>query len=180
MVCRFKPRRKLELDSAAWRRVLHHVTVEVLTLAQAGRDVNAVYTERAVKKEDWQRTSRVQIKQKDGAIELQFPTNENIDMILKAMPQSLAEEIVKAAENAEAKSEEGAEPTASEVAQQEVDAKQIDAEEKSTLRMIKALANSTNSGVDKEWLDVSIADPVIKLAVSQNLRDGVFIGDTND
>lgn len=177
-MCRFKPRRKLELDSAAWRRVLHHVTVEVLTLAQAGRDVNAVYTERAVKKEDWQRTSRVQIKQKDGAIELQFPTNENIDMILKAMPQSLAEEIVKAAENAE--SEEGAEPTAPEVAQQEVDAKHLDAEEKSTMRMIKALANSTNSGVDKEWLEVSIADPVIKLAVSQNLRDGVCTGDTND
>lgn len=43
------------------------------------------------------RTSRVQIKQTKGASELGFPTTEDMELILKTMPQSLAEEIVKTA-----------------------------------------------------------------------------------
>ena len=150
--------------------MLHHVTVEVLALTQAGRDVNAVYTERAVRKEDWERTASVQIKQTDGAIELQFPTNESIELILKAMPQSLAEEIMKAAENAEISTAEGAEQLLSEVSdQQEVNAKQIDVQEKATMRAIKTAVRETASKQtpEKDWLQTSLADPTIKLAVSE-------------
>jgi hypothetical protein len=165
---RFNPRRKLELTPQEWRRVLHHVTVEVLALAQAGRDVNAVYTERAVLKEDWRRTAKVQIKQTKGAIELQLPTSESLESILKAMPQSLAEEIMKAAENAEMAIEEGgADEVLSEVsAQQNVDAKQIDAEEKVTMRAIKSAVRETADIADNDWLQTSLADPTVKLAVS--------------
>jgi hypothetical protein len=166
--CRFNPRRKLELKPEEWRRLLHHVTVEVLALAQAGRDINAVYTERAVRMEDWKRTANVLIKQTDGAIELQLPTNESLELILKAMPQSLAEEIMKAAESAEmAQAEEGAEEVLSEVStQQGVDAKEIDAEEKATMRAIKEVVRKTVTIADKEWLQTSLADPAVKLAVS--------------
>lgn len=183
----------MELSPEAWRRVLHHVTVEVLALAQAGRDVNAVCTERAVRIEDWKRTANVMIKQTDGAVELQLPTNESLELILKAMPQSLAEEIMKAAENdettqtggaeellseasadvdakqvdAEMAQEEGAEEVLSDVAaQQEVQAKHIDAEEKSTMRAIRQAVKETVSIADSEWLQTSLADPAIKLAVS--------------
>jgi len=170
VVCRFNPRRKLELSPEQWRRVLHHVAVEVLALAQAGRDVNAVYTERAVRMEDWQRTASVQIKQTDGVIELQFPTNESIELILKAMPQSLAEEIMKAAENAEMATAEGVEEALSEVtAQQDVDAKHIDAEEKATMKAIKRAIHETGTIADNDWLQTSLADPAIKLAVSGRL-----------
>ena len=79
-----------------WNRVLHHVTVEVLALAQAGRDVSAVHTERAVKYEDWKRTAGVQVKVNNGAVELQLPTDDTLELILKAVPESLAEEIIMA------------------------------------------------------------------------------------
>jgi hypothetical protein len=148
--------------------VLHHVTVEVLALAQAGRDVNAVYTERAVRLEDWKRTANVLVKQTDGATELQLPTSESLEPILKAMPQSLAEEIVKAAENAEmAQTEDGAEELHSDVsAQQNVDAKEIDAEEKATMRAIKQAIYQTRTITDTQWLWTPLTDPAIKLAVS--------------
>ena len=175
--------------------MLHHVTVEILALAQAGRDVNAVYTERAVRMEDWKRTANVMIKQTDGAIELQLPTNESLELILKAMPQSLAEEIMKAAENDEVTQTEGAEEVLSELsaqkdvdaqqvdaemaqaegaeevlsdasAQQAVEAKQIDAEEKATMRAIRTAVKKTVNIADSEWLQTSLADPAIKLAVS--------------
>jgi len=195
----FNPRRKLELSPEEWRRVLHHVTVEILALAQAGRDVNAVYTERAVRMEDWKRTANVMIKQTDGAIELQLPTNESLESILKAMPQSLAEEIMKAAENDEMTQAEGAEEVLSEVSaqqdvdaqqvdaemaqaegaeemlsdasdQQEVEAKQIDAEEKATMRAIKKAVKKTVNIADSEWLQTPLADPAIKLAVIKRVQ----------
>jgi hypothetical protein len=167
-----------------WQRVLHHVTVEVLALAQAGRDVNAVYTERAVRMEDWKRTANVQIKQMDGAIELQLPTSESLEQILKAMPQSLAEEIMKAAENDEmiqtedteevlstqqevdAKQVDAEEVLSDASALQEVEAKRIDAEEKATMRAIRVAVNKTITIADTDWLQTSLADPTIKLAVS--------------
>ena len=159
----------MELSSERWQRLLHHVTVEVLALAQAGRDVNAVYTERAVRLEDWERTASVKVKQTDGAIELQLPTSETLELILKAMPQSLAEEIMKAAENAEmAQAEEGAEEVLSEEsAQQSVDAKEIDAEEKATMRAIRSATYKTLMNFDdQEWLRTPLTDPAMKLAVS--------------
>lgn len=170
-MCRFNPRRKLELDTMQWHRVLNHVTVEVLALAQAGRDVSAVYTERAVKLEDWERTARVQVKVNKGTVELQLPTDDSLELIVKAVPASLVEEIIMAAENAEAvpkpvttegaqelaeelaeeSAEEGVE-TATEAAAEEsaegltkhyVDPRDIDAAEKTTMRDIKAAINST-------------------------------------
>ena len=142
--------------------MLHHVTVEILALAQAGRDVNAVYTERAVRMEDWKRTANVMIKHTDGAIELQLPTSESLELILKAMPQSLAEEIMKAAENAEmAQTEDGTEEVLSEVsAQQNVDPKSIDAEEKATMRAIKQAIYQTRNNIPRSisylcWIGLS-------------------------
>jgi hypothetical protein len=160
--CRFNPRRKLELAKPEeWRRFLHHVTVEVLALAQAGRDVGAVYTERAVKEEDWMRTAHVQVKVTNGAVELQLPSDDTLELILKAVPESLAEEIIMAAENAEVApepvSEESAQGLAQESAQEDietatelladeiaqeptkqyVDPKDIDVAEKSTMRAIR-------------------------------------------
>lgn len=154
-----------------WHRVLHHVTVEVLALAQAGRDVSAVHTERAVKYEDWKRTADVQVKVNNGAVELHLPTDDSLELILKAVPESLAEEIIMAAENAEAVpepvSEEAAQELAEELAQesaeegletvaettaeesaegfteQHVDPKDIDAAEKVTMRAIASAINRT-------------------------------------
>jgi fibronectin type 3 domain-containing protein len=154
---------------------LHHVTVEVLALAQAGRDVNAVYTERAVNEADWKRTARVQVKEKAGAIELQFSTTESMDSILKAMPQSLAEEIVKVAENAETPAKDAGVDVATETVAEEsaedstkrfVDLKQVDAAEKATMRAIKAAVKKSMSVITDDFLSTPVADPVLKLAVS--------------
>ena len=86
-MCRFNPKRKLELNEPQWHRVLQHVTVEVLALAQAGRDVSAVYTERAVRLEDWKRTALVDVKVNKGAVELQLPTDDSLELIVKAVPE---------------------------------------------------------------------------------------------
>ena len=186
-----------------WNRVLHHVTVEVLALAQAGRDVSAVHTERAVKYEDWKRTAGVQVKVNNGAVELQLPTDDSLELILKAVPESLAEEIIMAVENAEAVPESVSEEAAQESAQegletaaettaeesaegfteQHVDAKDIDAAEKVTMRAIASAINRTAqrtrfvgqgekvrketiNGADQGFLQTPLADPTIKLAVS--------------
>lgn len=168
---RFNPRRQLEFEARQWRRVLHHVAVEALSLVQAGRDVNALYTERAVKRQDWKRTARVQIKQTDGAIELQYSTEEDRLAILKAVPQSLAEEIVKAAENAEAAAEDGTEEASSAI----VDAKQMDLQEKHTMREIRQAVNNSFSkvfgGLRDDVLRIPLADPYVKLAVSTGRFD---------
>jgi hypothetical protein len=186
-----------------WNRVLHHVTVEVLALAQAGRDVSAVHTERAVKYEDWQRTAGVQVKVNNGAVELQLPTDDSLELILKAVPESLAEEIIMAVENAEAVPESVSEEAAQESAQegletaaettaeesaegfteQHVDAKDIDAAEKVTMRAIASAIHRTAqrprfvgqgekarkeiiNEADQGFLQTPLANPTIKLAVS--------------
>jgi len=199
-----------------WQRVLHHVTVEVLALAQAGRDVSAVYTERAVNLEDWQRTLNVLIKvQKKGAVELHLPKDDSLEQILKAIPESLAEEIMMAAENAEFLPEPVAEEAAAELAEelaqesaqesveegleaatepieeesieafkeQHLNPKDIDAAEKETMDAIRTAVQGTTKkhyaigkgkkrqvflygGADTGFLQVPLADPAIKLAVS--------------
>jgi hypothetical protein len=59
---------------------------------------------------------------KNGAVELQLPNDDSLELILKAVPQSLAEEIIMAAQNAEAVpepvSEQAAEELAEELAQE--------------------------------------------------------------
>ncbi|KAM0721116.1 hypothetical protein Q7P37_003402 [Cladosporium fusiforme] len=194
----FNPRRKLDFSAAEWRRVVHHVAVEVLALAQAERDVNAVYTERDVNVEDWMRSARVQIKEVDGAIELQFPTEESRDAILKAVPQSLAEEIAKAAEDAEGAqaaaaeaakdlgasandaeasaeiAEEAMEEGELEVGQHKVDTKELDAQEKSTMRLVKAAVRKSLTTVDSQWLQTPLADPVMKLAVNAQAHHSAY------
>ena len=199
-----------------WQRVLHHVTVELLALAQAGRDVSAVYTERAVNLEDWQRTLNVLIKvQKKGAVELHLPKDDSLEQILKAIPESLAEEIMMAAENAEflpepvaeeaaaELAEELAQESAEELAQEDVetateiaaeesaegltkhyvDPKDIDAAEKTTMGQLRDAIKTTGraskmvgQGKNRRsvaipatnlgFLEVPLADPTIKLAVS--------------
>lgn len=129
MVCRFNPRRKLELRPEHWQRVLHHVTVEVLALAQAGRDVSAVYTERPVRIEDWKRTKGVDVKVDNAKVELLLPTDDTLEQILKAVPESLAEEILMAAENAEAVPEPVTEEEAAQELAEELELAEDSAEE---------------------------------------------------
>jgi hypothetical protein len=182
-VCRFNPRRKLDLDPDEWRRVLHHVTVEVLALAQAGRDVNALYTERAVNREDWERTARVQVKvKKNGEAELHFSTAEAKDLILKAMPQSLAEEIVKAAGNAEATPKSAEEESTEDASALYASLKQADMAEKITMSWIKRAVKATTvyterllpAAIDNEWMRTPLTDPTMKLAVSALLVHNGF------
>lgn len=212
LVYRFNPRRKLELIPEHWQRVLHHVTIEVLALAQAGRDVSAVYTERPVRMEDWKRTKGVDVKVDNGKVELLLPTDDTLEQIVKAVPESLAEEIILAVENAEAipepvteeeLAEELAQESAEELAQEDVetateiaaeesaegltkhyvDPKDIDAAEKTTMGQLRDAIKTTGraskmvgQGKNRRsvaipatnlgFLEVPLADPTIKLAVS--------------
>ena len=195
MLYRFNPRRTLALDDEdQWRRLLHHVTVEVLALAQAGRDISAVFNERPVRNKDWLRTARVQVKVTNGAAELQLPTGESLETILKAIPKSLAEEIIMAAENAEAsknsskkKGKKAKKTVAEEIEDEYFDPKDTDAAEKATMRAIRSaiklssgtiytttqtnigvarkLGESLPTAVDTGFLEASLADPTIKLSV---------------
>lgn len=195
---------------------MHHVAVEVLALAQAERDVNAVWMERDFDVQDWMRSASVQIKEIDGAIELHFPTVESRDAILNAVPLTLAEEISKSIaeaelaeqEAADVTSKDAAEATAKEAAvdtgaskkdaeasaeiaekamkegeaveeieamkegeqevsqQKQLDAKEIDAQEKSTMRSIKEAVVKSLNNVDSQWLHTPLLDSAMKLAVS--------------
>ena len=46
-VFRFAQAKKMSLDNESWKRLLHHVAVEVLALQQAGRDIEQVCHQRA-------------------------------------------------------------------------------------------------------------------------------------
>jgi hypothetical protein len=174
------------------------VTVEVLALAQAGRDVNALYTERAVIYEDWRRTKRVTVKVKNGVAELHTREAETKDLILKAMPQSLAEEIVKAAENAETpeSAEETPKSAAAKPAEEEnteeantlyTSSKEANFAEKRTMRYIRKAVKETTThterkapaDIDNEWMQTPLTDPTMKLAVSALLVHNGFEHNSN-
>jgi hypothetical protein len=168
-MCRFNPRRKLELRPEHWQRVLHHVTIEVLALAQAGRDVSAVYTERPVRMEDWKRTKGVDVKVNNTEVELLLPTDDTLEQIVKAVPESLAEEIILAAENSEAipepvtegeLAEELAEESAEELAQEDVE----------TATEIAAVESA--DGLTKHYVDPKDIDAAERTTMGQ-LRDAI-------
>lgn len=161
------PTRKVQLNSdEEWQRVLHHVAVEVLALAQAGRDVNAVCVDRPVDRAHWQRTARVQIKQKGDAIELELPANDSMEQILKAIPRNLAEEIVKAAEDAElaAKGELKKVPEKPRTRRERADLLPMIVREDMKIRRVAA--KTASDKFDLGWLKTSLVDPAIKFAVS--------------
>jgi hypothetical protein len=162
--------------------------------------------------EDWKRTKGVDVKVDNGKVELLLPTDDTLEQIVKAVPESLAEEIILAVENAEAIPEpvteeelaeelaqesaeelaqEGVE-TATEIAAEEsaegltkhyVDPKDIDAAEKTTMGQLRDAIKTTGraskmvgQGKNRRsvaipatnlgFLEVPLADPTIKLAVS--------------
>jgi hypothetical protein len=167
-VCRFNPRRNLQLDNIQWQRALQHVTVEVLALAQAGRDVSAVYTERPVRVEDWKRTADVNVRVENGAVELQLPKDDTLELILKAVPESLAEEIIMAAENAEAVpepvTEEAAEELAEELVQEELAAEELAQEE---LALETAAEESTEGLTKQHYVDPKDIDAAEKTTMRE-------------
>ena len=151
-VCRFNPRRNLQLKEMQWQRALQHVTVEVLALAQAGRDVSAVCTERPVRTKDWKRTAGVNVRVENGAVELQLPKDDTLELILKAVPESLAEEIIMAAENAETVPEPVTEEElAEELVQEELAAEELAAEELAAEELaLETAAEENAEGLTKQ------------------------------
>lgn len=167
---RFNPKRKLELNEPQWHRVLQHVTVEVLALAQAGRDVSAVYTERPVRMEDWKRTADVAVRVNDGAVELQLPKDDTLELILKAVPESLAEEIILAAENAESVTEPVTEEElAEELVQEELTQEELALEsaKEGVETATETMAEDIAEGPTEHYVDPKDIDAAEKTTMGQ-------------
>lgn len=169
-------------NAQEWHRLLHHVAVEVLALAQAGRDANAVCTERAVDRAHWQRTARVHIKQKGDAIELELPSSDSMEQILKAIPRNLAEEIVKAAEDAELASKGELEKVRTRPEKPRTRRERADLYPeilREDMKIRKVASDTAPDKFDQGWLQTSLVDPAIKFAVSAS-PSHVWIFKQND
>lgn len=163
----FAPRRRLELKSAEeWRCVVHHVTVEVLALYQAGRDVGEVC--RSFDGVDkWAATQAVRLGEMDGLVKLVFPEGVSEESLLAGIPTGVvAEEAV--AEETVAEQTAAEEESTVEVRNAAAEAALLDAEEKQTMRNIRLAIHKTLDRPTGDWLRLPLADPSIKLAVSSS------------
>lgn len=163
----FGPRRRLELRAPEeWRCVVHHVTVEVLALYQAGRDVNEVCRS-FDGVEQWQATQGVVLGDAGGSVKLVFPEGVSEASLLKAIPTGVVAEEAAPEEAATAEETVVEDEVAGEVGYAAPNAALLDAEEKQTMRDIRLAIHKTLQRPSGEWLRLPLADPSIKLAVSR-------------
>ncbi|GAB7362023.1 hypothetical protein MBLNU230_g2057t1 [Neophaeotheca triangularis] len=93
---------KAQLSYQEWLRLLHHVTVEVLALYKARRDVNQVCNFRTSDARPWEQTitTTIDVRADGTGVALRFPSPEDEQTILSAISQQPPEE--EAAQDAEA------------------------------------------------------------------------------
>merc|ERR1712230_259947 len=90
----FLPWKRVQLDAAQWQMLLHHVTVEALTLQKAGRDVEQVCWPRIGSAANWEATRNARLQASvDGGVTVHFGTPEDEGTILASIPTTLPEKL---------------------------------------------------------------------------------------
>lgn len=80
------PSQQQQLTNAQWIRTIHHVTVELLTLAKAGRDVNQICYASSSSPAAWEITGKARVVAKGDTTEAQFPNPEAESKLLAEIP----------------------------------------------------------------------------------------------
>lgn len=148
----FVPKRRVDLSNRQWEMLLHHVMVEALVLQKAGRPAGQVCYPRAAGSNVWMHTRNgtIQPSAAGGGVNVVFTDPQAEQQILQAIPQELQQPQDERALFGEV---EGA------VAQGELAGQQAEAGKQSGF-------------LPPAWMDVSIQDPTLKMAVSfANLFD---------
>lgn len=139
----FLPWKRVQLDAAQWQMLLHHVTVEALTLQKAGRDVEQVCWPRVGSAANWEVTRNARLQASvDGGVTVHFGTPEDESTILASIPTTLPENATQDQET---------------LVNEVTNAVQGD------------LAEGEDGGIGKlppAWMDISLHEPTLKMAVS--------------
>ena len=144
----FMPKKRVELDSTQWAMLLHHVTVEALVLQKAGRDVEQVCWPRGEGSHGWMYTRGARVQPSvNGGVTVGFTQAEAEGLILQAIPLEAAEgqTLDEAALFGEV---EGA----------VADGSSAEGE-----------SGKKNGFLPPAWMDVSLHDPRLKMAVCSPL-----------
>lgn len=158
------PEKRLTLNDQQWTSLLHHITVEVLALKNANRDVNDICLPRKGKVKPWPETRRTTIVSDDstGDVSLRFRTTQSQQWILSAIPQVESEAAVSEQPEPEELTGEEEEIGGQETEQQEP-------EDTGLLREVQGAAAPTKFKQYSNsipWMTIRLRDPMIKLAVS--------------
>lgn len=80
------PSKQQQLTNAQWIRTIHHATVELLTLAKAGRDVNQICYATSSSPTAWELTGKARVVAKGDTTEAQFASPEAESQLLAEIP----------------------------------------------------------------------------------------------
>lgn len=135
---RFVQPKKVDLSDEQWKRLLHHVAVEALVLRQAGRDLAQMCLPRR-KTTTWKYTSGISIKVEGDGVTL-TSNGASVERLLQRIPEKA----------------NPANPNAAASMLEEV---------KGATAM-KSMDSVRLAQEDDAWMQMPLADPAIKLAVS--------------
>lgn len=138
------PNKKTELTNVQWQRLLHGVAVEIAALRQAGRSTLEVCNAHP-KGSLVEQTTKARLSQaEDGTLQVQFASPQEEEAVLAGIESSSPFRITKKTK-------------------QKVD---LERSEIKPADLVKELAQITKSETEVEWVDISLQDPELKLAVS--------------
>lgn len=141
----FAPKKRVELKGGQWEMLLHHIAVEVLVLERAGRDVEQVCWPRVQGgMGSWVYTRNATVQpSSDGGVTLGFTQAEAEQQILQAIPDTTPDALVQ-------------------------DAQALFSEVEGAVAEEGGLPEYANGGGKRTqpvWMDFSLTDPTLKLAV---------------
>ncbi|KAI7348696.1 hypothetical protein KC354_g13494 [Hortaea werneckii] len=138
----FLPWKRVQLDAAQWQMLLHHVTVEALTLQKAGRDVEQVCWPRVGSAANWEVTRNARLQASvDGGVTVHFGTPEDESTILASIPTTLPE---NATQDQETLVNEVTNAVQGDLAEGE---------------------DGGNGKLPPAWMDISLHEPTLKMAL---------------
>ncbi|TKA32036.1 hypothetical protein B0A50_01282 [Salinomyces thailandicus] len=143
----FRPGKRVRLDAAQWRALLHHVVVELLTLQKAKRALEEACWPRVGESETWVHTRQARIQSSvDGSVTMSFAQAEAEATILASIPTRHPEQMTQ---NAEALSRE--------VEGAVAEGGPADA------------ADGPKGNIPPAWMDMSIQDPALKIMLLKRI-----------
>ena len=173
------PPKRLQLSDKTLVKLLHHITIEVLALQKAGRDLDEVCFARSTKGRDWQRSRHavVTFESANGDASLRFKSPQDEELVLQAIPQrpsdvlkSVQEEVTEPEqvlpENPTQEPENAGSPSPS-LTTPPVPASSPTATHFTSNQLAHLLAGALSQYPEGEtsWMSTPLQDPKVKLTV---------------
>lgn len=139
----FAPKSRVQFEKEGWAGLLHWVTVEVLALRQAGRNIEEVCWPRIGDGVPaWAQTRKAVVGvNEQGVVTVTFPSKASEEKVLGAIPREMGDQ-------SQSQSQSQGPPAPALSGQ-----------------MRRNLAESKGEGEDNAWMKTPLRDPAVKLAV---------------